>query len=83
MTQEQTFLFSYRHDGDVYSLEIVAADLKEAQRKLYNMRYATYDGVKIAEIKVVPKMLQRLAMKLAKRFGVRPNGEWDLTSDKS
>lgn len=55
----QTHLFSYRHDGKHWSLEIQAHDAEDAKQRIGKLAYATYDGVLIAK---VPATLGPLAI---------------------
>ena len=55
----QTHLFSYRHDGKLWELEIPARDAEDARQRIGKLAYATYDGVLVAK---VPAALGPLAV---------------------
>lgn len=46
----QTHLFSYRHDGSEWMLEIKATDEADAKARLARLAFASYDGVLVANI---------------------------------
>jgi hypothetical protein len=46
----QTHLFSYRHDGKVWGLEIQAHDAEDARQRIGKLTYATYDGVLVTKV---------------------------------
>lgn len=46
----QTHLFSYRHDGATWHLEITAYDEKDAKERLSRLPFASYDGVLVTKI---------------------------------
>lgn len=71
----RTFLFSYRHEGSVWCLEIKARDQEDARARLAKLPYATLDGELMAKIPVRSGILQRVAVTLARLFGRRPVGE--------
>jgi hypothetical protein len=58
----KTHLFSYRHDGKHWELEIQAYDAADAKQRLGKLAYATYDGVLVAK---VPSTLGPLAKLIA------------------
>jgi hypothetical protein len=46
----ETHLFSYRHEGELWELEIPARDAEDARRRIGQLAYATYDGVLVAKV---------------------------------
>lgn len=48
----KTYLFSYRHDGCDWGLEIKATDASDAKERLKAITFARYDGELIAKIPV-------------------------------
>jgi hypothetical protein len=46
----QTHLFSYRHEGKLWELEIQARDADDARRRIGQLAYATYDGVLVTKV---------------------------------
>ena len=46
----QTHLFSYRHDGKLWGLEIQARDAEDARQRIGKLAYATYDGVLVMKV---------------------------------
>jgi hypothetical protein len=46
----QTHLFSYRHEGKLWRLEIKADDEKDARQRLARLAFASYIGVSVAKI---------------------------------
>lgn len=74
----RTFLFSYRHDGAVWVLEIKARDLDDAWSRLAKIQYASYDGELKLKVPVPAGMIARLAVWLARVIGRPPVGQ---TSD--
>lgn len=46
----QTHLFSYRHDGKLWELEIKALNAEDARQRIGKLAYATYDGILIAKV---------------------------------
>ena len=46
----ETHLFSYRHDGAEWVLEIKAASAEDAKARLARLPWATYDGVLVSKI---------------------------------
>ncbi len=62
----KTYLFSYRYEGNQYSLEIPAENLREAKERLKVIPLATYDGILIAKVPAVsggwlPSMICRIS----------------------
>jgi hypothetical protein len=55
----QTHLFSYRHEGKHWELEIPARDADDARQRIGKLAYATYDGVLVTR---VPAALGPLAI---------------------
>lgn len=55
----QTHLFSYRHDGKLWELEIQARDAEDARQRIGKLAYATYDGMLVTK---VPATLGPLAV---------------------
>ncbi len=45
-----THLFTYRHDGAQWVLQIKARDAEDAKQRLGKLAYATYDGVLVAKL---------------------------------
>ena len=45
-----THLFTYRHDGGTWIVEIKARDAEDAKVRIARLQYATYDGVLVAKI---------------------------------
>jgi len=46
----RTFLFSYRHDGAEWSLEIKAKNEHDARDRIARLQFATYDGELVAKL---------------------------------
>jgi hypothetical protein len=46
----QTHLFTYRHDGAEWVLEIKAYDEQDAKARLSRLAFASYNGVLVAKI---------------------------------
>lgn len=46
----QTHLFTYRHDGSEWLLEIKANGEQDAKARLGKLAFASYDGVLVAKI---------------------------------
>lgn len=46
----RTHLFSYRHDGAEWTLEIKARDARDAQERIKALPFARYDGELIAKV---------------------------------
>lgn len=46
----QTHLFTYRHRGKLWSLEIKADDEKDARDRLGRLAFASYNGVLVANV---------------------------------
>jgi hypothetical protein len=71
----QTHLFSYRHDGAEWLLEIKANDKKDAMDRLSRLAFASYDGVLVAKVPaalgppaVAATWIRNAAAKLVARF---------------
>jgi hypothetical protein len=64
----KTFLFTYRYEGDSYSLEIPADTLAEAKGRLSAMAFARYDGELKATVNL-PRLPSWLASWLPKANG--------------
>lgn len=72
----QTHLFTYRHDGAEWLLEIKANSETDAKARLARLAYASYDGVLVAKIPaalgpLAPLMtwLRNVGVALMPRFG--------------
>lgn len=48
--QFETHLFTYRHDGGEWILEIKATDADDARARIGRLAYATYNGVAVARL---------------------------------
>lgn len=46
----QTHLFTYRHEGKLWSLEIKANDEEDAKDRLKRLAFASYQGVLVANV---------------------------------
>lgn len=57
-----THLFSYRHDGTEWTLEIKARDPHDAKERLKALPFARYDGELIAKVPVSLGPLMRAAV---------------------
>ena len=57
-----THLFSYRHNGADWTLEIKARDPRDAKERLKAMPFARYDGELIAKLPVSLGPLMRTAV---------------------
>jgi len=57
----QTHLFSYRHDGKHWELEIQARDAEDAKQRIGKLAYATYDGVLVTRLPAAVGPLGKLA----------------------
>lgn len=57
----KTYLFSYRHDGAEWALEIQATSEADAKARVAKLAYATYDGELVAKIPAtlgfIPKLM--------------------------
>jgi len=58
----QTHLFSYRHDGKHWELEIQARDAEDAKQRIGKLAYATYDGVLVTRLPAALGPLGKLAV---------------------
>jgi len=74
----QTHLFSYRHDGAEWVLEIKAYDEQDARARLSRLAFASYDGVLVAKMPValgpvalLATWLRNAAVALLPRFARR------------
>ncbi len=74
----ETHLFTYRHDGAEWILEVKATDADDARVRIGKLAYATYDGVAVtrlpavmAPIGMVTVWVQNLAAYLLPRFVLR------------
>lgn len=54
MTEYQTHIFNYQFEGKHYTIDVVAKDADEAEKRLKALNWATYDGVLVARM---PKRL--------------------------
>jgi hypothetical protein len=75
----QTHLFSYKHDGAEWLLEIKANDEMDAKARLSRLAFASYDGVLVAKVPAVlgppaimATWIRNVATMLLPRFGNRP-----------
>jgi len=75
MTNYETHLFTYRHDGADWVLAIKATDADDARARIGKLAYATYDGVAIARLAIPPvtprpmaALMQGLAAYFRSRF---------------
>ncbi len=57
---DRKFLFTYRHEGAEYGMDVIASTPEEAKRKVQVMSLARYDGEIFATIKVPGKWLAKL-----------------------
>lgn len=57
-----THLFSYRFQGKLYTVDIVAKDESEAKERLKALAWAEYDGELVARIPAEIGPLARLAV---------------------
>lgn len=57
----ETHLFSYRHEDELWELEIQARDAEDARRRIAQLAYATYDGVLVTKVPLVLGPLAILA----------------------
>ena len=48
----KTYLFSYPHNGDTWTIEIPAEDYEDAKARLAKLPSATYDGELVAKVPV-------------------------------
>jgi hypothetical protein len=53
----RTFLFSYRHAGAEWSLEIKARDELDAKARLARLQWASFDGELVAKLPVEAGLL--------------------------
>ncbi|MGE5535834.1 MAG: hypothetical protein ACM3W7_09985 [Acidobacteriota bacterium] len=60
--QYPTFLFTYRHDGAEWTLEVKARDLSDAKERLKALPFARYDGELIAKVPVSLGPLMKVAV---------------------
>jgi len=60
--QYQTYLFTYRHDGAEWTLEIKARDIHDAKERLKALPFARYDGELIAKVPVSLGPLMKVAV---------------------
>jgi hypothetical protein len=60
--QYQTYLFTYRHDGAEWTLEIKARDVHDAKERLKALPFARYDGELIAKVPVSLGPLMKAAV---------------------
>jgi hypothetical protein len=58
----QTHLFTYRHDGAEWTLEIKAQDIRDAKERVKALTFARYDGELIAKIPAGAGPLARAAV---------------------
>ena len=72
----RTHLFTYRHDGSEWLLEIKANSEADAKARLARLAYASYDGVLIAKVPAalgplapVATWVRNAAVALMPRFG--------------
>jgi hypothetical protein len=61
-SQYQTYLFTYRHDGAEWTLEIKARDVRDAKERLRALSFARYDGELIAKVPVSLGPLMKMAV---------------------
>lgn len=52
-SEMQTHLFSYRHEGKLWDVEIYARNADDAKARLSALAFAKYDGVLVAKIPAV------------------------------
>lgn len=51
------FLFTYRHDGAEWGIQIRATSAEDAMARLQSLAWAKYNGEVIATIPIVPRAL--------------------------
>lgn len=76
VSKTQTHLFTYRHAGAEWLLEIEANDEKDAKERLSRLSSASYDGVLVAKVPaaigppaIVAAWVRNAARALLPRFG--------------
>jgi hypothetical protein len=74
----QTHLFSYRHEGSEWLLEIEASSEADAKARLARLAFASYDGVLVTKVPAVfgppaiaATWIRNAASSLMGRFGFR------------
>jgi hypothetical protein len=55
----RTFLFSYRHAGAEWNLEIRATSEEDARARIDRLQYATYEGELVAKVPAAAGLLAR------------------------
>ena len=60
----KTHLFTYRHDGAEWTLEIKARDVHDAKERLKALSFARYDGELITKVPVSLGPLMQMAVRL-------------------
>ena len=63
----QTHLFTYRHQGKLWSLEIKANDEDDAKDRLRRLAFASYKGVLVANVPAALSPLVPIAVSIPKR----------------
>jgi hypothetical protein len=58
----QTHIFSYRHDGKLWELQMQAYDAEDARRRIGALAYATYDGMLVAKVPAAMGPLAKLVV---------------------
>jgi len=58
----QTHLFSYRHDGKHWELEIKARDAEDARARIKALAFAQYDGTLVTKIPATLGPLAKLVV---------------------
>ena len=56
----ETYLFSYRHDGAEWSLEIKARDEADARARLDRIQHARFDGKLVATVPAATGAIARV-----------------------
>lgn len=56
----KTYLFSYRHDGAEWAVEIQAASEADAKARVAKLAYASYDGELVAKVPASLGFIPRL-----------------------
>lgn len=76
--QYATHLFTYRHQGKIWSLEIKANDEEDAKDRMRRLAFASYQGVLVANVPAalsplvpVAVWIRNAAAALLPRFGQR------------
>lgn len=60
----KTYLFTYRHQGAFWSVEIKASNPEDAKARVRKMAYAVYDGELVAKIPAQLGLVTRVAVAL-------------------